>query len=106
TIYFWNNPTRVFNINTQTWEYTGTRYVTYSAAGFVPFQYEENSILVGQGFIVQTTASSVNFTNDMRIETDGDFFRNPSEKNRFWIRLSNGHHDYNQIMVSYMSGAT
>ncbi len=106
TLYFWNNPERIFNETTQLWEYTGTRYVTYSSAGFVPFEYEGNSITTSQGFIVQTSGSSVNFTNEMRVSDAGSFFRNPAEKHRFWLKLSAGDSDYNQMLVSYMPEAT
>src|SRR5690606_204304 len=39
TIYFWNNPERVLVEAPDTYGYTGTKYVTYSAGNYVPFDY-------------------------------------------------------------------
>ncbi|MFA7688353.1 MAG: T9SS sorting signal type C domain-containing protein [Moheibacter sp.] len=65
-------------------------------------------IAVGQGFIVATTNTSVNFTNSMRTADATDFFRpSTTEKHRFWINLLDDENvGFNQILVGYMEGAT
>src|SRR5690606_30640634 len=60
TIYFWNNPERV-ETEPGVYEYQGTKYVTYAGGNFVPYDYQNSMISVGQGFIVYSTGSSVNF---------------------------------------------
>ncbi|SMC58582.1 choice-of-anchor Q domain-containing protein [Moheibacter sediminis] len=110
TVYFWNNPERIFNPSTGLWEYVGTRYVTCSAVGFSEPQYEGMSIAPGQGFIVYTTAASVNFNNSFRVNSNEIFFRTESEsreKHRIWLRLSDiDDKQFNQILIGYMNGGT
>lgn len=106
TLYFWNNPERIDN-GDGTWSYTGTKYITFTGAGFSDPSYDGNSITVGQGFIVESTGSSVNFTNEMRVADAGEFFKNGAEKHRLWLNLSNEeNHNYNNILIGYMEGAT
>lgn len=105
-LYFWNNPERIDN-GDGTWGYSGTRYITFTGAGFSDPTYDGSSITVGQGFIVESTTSSVNFSNDMRITDEGTFFKNETERHRLWLDLSNDENQsYNKILVGYMEGAT
>jgi len=117
TLYFWNNPGRhlVDDNGTpevpedDTYAYDdGTHYVTCSLGGFDDPEYIDKSISVGQGFIVYTTESSVNFNNGMRVSTDEAFFKTDElERNRIWLSLLNADHQkLNSILVSYMTGAT
>src|SRR5690606_18660007 len=83
TVYFWNNPNRQLvsdngtpeNTEDDIYEYVGTHYVTCSLGGFDDPEYIGKSISVGQGFIVYTTESSVNFNNGMRVNTDEAFLK-------------------------------
>lgn len=107
-LYFWNNPERIYNAGTGTWGYTGTRYISYSTLGFSNPFYEGSSIAVGQGFIVYSTGSNVNFNNSMRVSSKETFFKvDGTERDRIWINLSydNGQ-VYNQVLAGYMTGAT
>lgn len=108
-LFFWNNPQRIYNPETETWGYTGTRYVAYSALGFNNPDYEGKTISTGQGFIVYSAgSSSVNFNNSMRTSDDATFFKmDEPERHRFWLKLSEtDNHLLNHILIGYMSGAT
>ena len=108
TIYFWNNPERVFDEGTETWGYTGNRYITFTGAGYSNGDYDGNSISVGQGFIAYSTGSSITFDNSIRVDTEENFFKTEdTEKHRFWLNLTNdAGQSYNQTLTAYMSGAT
>lgn len=107
-IFFWNNPERVYNEETDSWGYTGSRYITYSALGFSNPDYEGKSISSGQGFIVYTSGGSVNFDNSMRTGTEESFFKTEqAEQHRFWLRLKDKRdHTLNDILIGYREGAT
>ncbi|WP_375237800.1 choice-of-anchor D domain-containing protein [Aurantibacter sp.] len=67
------------------------------------------SFLVTYSNTPASTSGNVTFTNSMRETGDNDqFFRNNSESvpNKFWLNLSNDFGLYNQILVSYVDGAT
>ncbi|SMC43445.1 T9SS sorting signal type C domain-containing protein [Moheibacter sediminis] len=100
-IYYWNN-TGVAGNNYATYTFLGG---TAAGGGSdIPGQF----ISVGQGFIVATTGSSVNFDNTMRVGDPANFFKADAiEKHRFWLDLTNENSEkYNQILVGYMTGAT
>ncbi|MFA7686819.1 MAG: choice-of-anchor Q domain-containing protein [Moheibacter sp.] len=107
-LFFWNNPQRIYNAETENWGYTGTRYVAYSSLGFNNPDYEGKSISVGQGFIVYTTGSSVHFDNSMRASDDATFFKtDETERHRFWLKLKDrDNHTLNDILIGYMTGST
>src|SRR5690606_17868706 len=71
TLYLWVNTALVDG------EYTGTNYATYTDAGGAanaPGGNEPSGIVaVGQGFIVKTSGTAVNFNNSMRTNSDTDF---------------------------------
>ncbi len=107
-LYFWRKTN-----NTAT-----SSYATYTLAGGVgtdsnsgdPLGLVPNGVIqVGQGFIVKSTSTSINFDNTMRIgDNNNQFFRNSSEIENNRIRLtatgSNGF--YSQVLVNYRSEAT
>jgi len=107
-LFFWNNPERIYNEDTQSWGYTGSRYVAYSSLGFNNPAYEGKSISVGQGFIAYTSGSSVSFDNSMRTSAEESFFKtDETERHRFWLKLEDKEgHTLNQILIGYMTGAT
>lgn len=106
TFYFWVNTPLVEG------EYTGTSYATYTIAGGtanMPEGDEPSGIIAaGQGFIVFTTDNSVSFDNTMRTSNATNFFKTTDiERNRFWLNLSGENNlGMNQILISYMEGAT
>lgn len=93
-------------------------YATYTLAGGVgtgsnlgdPLGLVPNGVIqVGQGFIVKSTSSSINFDNTMRIaDNNNQFLRSDDEIENNRIRLtaigSNGF--YSQVLVNYRSEAT
>ena len=106
-LYFWTNTNAVVN-----GAYAQNNYASYTAVGGVaasgsgsePTQY----IAVGQGFIAYNSSTQMTFTNDMRTGDVTNFFRTSNvEKSRFWLNLK-GENDvqFNQILLSYMTGAT
>lgn len=106
-LYFWTNTNPAVNGT-----YTQNNYASYTAVGGVsasgsgiePTQY----IAVGQGFVAYNSATQVTFTNDMRCGNSANFFKTTTvEKSRFWLNLKRENDvECNQILLSYMSGAT
>lgn len=100
TLYFWNNT-----------GVAGSNYATYTMLGGAAAgggsQVPDEFISAGQGFLVETTANSVNFDNTMRVGNPAYFFKGEGvEKHRFWLDLNNSeNHRYGQILVGYMNGA-
>ncbi|WP_026704644.1 T9SS type A sorting domain-containing protein [Flavobacterium soli] len=106
-LYFWTNTYAA-----EDGDYTQNNYATYTIAGGTAVNEEgvepTNHIAVGQGFIAYNDTTQVTFTNAMRVNNTTNFFRtNTAERHRFWLNLK-GENDvnYNQILVSYMDGAT
>lgn len=106
-LYFWTNTNAP-----QNGAYTQNNYASYTAVGGVAANAggvePTNFIAVGQGFIAYNGSTQVTFNNSMRVGNSTNFFRTTTaEKHRFWLNLqgeSNVNH--NQILVSYMTGAT
>lgn len=107
-LYFWRKTN-----NTAT-----SSYATYTLAGGVgtdsnsgdPLGLVPNGVIqVGQGFIVKSTSTSINFDNTMRIGDNGNqFFRNSSEieNNRIRLTATGDNGFYSQVLVNYRSEAT
>lgn len=95
---------------------SGSAYATYTLAGGVGTDSSDSSsqipngiIQVGQGFIVKSTSTTINFDNTMRIGDNGNqFFRNSSEieNNRIRLTATGANGFYSQILVNYRSEAT
>ncbi|UPT71485.1 MAG: T9SS sorting signal type C domain-containing protein [Flavobacterium sp. JAD_PAG50586_2] len=91
-------------------------YATYTTAGGVASGGDTSAvpivpnrvIQVGEGFIVRATSTSIEFNNDHRIaNNDNQFLKtNLVERNRIWLNLTDATSNVNQMMVSYMTGAT
>lgn len=101
TLYFW---THTYPVGSAQYN---QNYAAFSRAGSVTSPDIE-SIAVAQGFFVKVNpgTSEVSFDNGMRTNTNPFFYRNPSEKNRYWLSLSKGTEKMNQILVAYMTDAT
>lgn len=101
-LYFWRKTNNA----------TQASYATYTTAGGVEsggdtLNIEPNGIIqVGQGFIVRATSPSLIFNNNQRRENNADQFLKNIERNRIWLRLSEGANLVNGMMVAYMTGAT
>lgn len=106
-LYFWTNTYAA-----EEGDYTQNNYATYTIAGGTAVNETgvepTNFIAVGQGFIAYNDATEVTFNNGMRVGTSSDFFRsNFTEKHRFWLNFKGENNvNFNQILVSYMDGAT
>ena len=106
-LYFWTNT-----FAAEDGVYTQNNYATYTAAGGTSVNESgiepTNFIAAGQGFIAYNGSSEVTFTNDIRVDNSTNFFKTTTlERNRFWLNLQNENNEkYNQILVSYMTGAT
>jgi hypothetical protein len=105
-IYFWRKTNNAAT----------SSYATYTLAGGVsnsggdPLLMIPNGFIqVGQGFIARVPAgeSTLEFTNTMRINNNGDqFFRRLFERSRYWLNLTDNLGFFGQTMVAYMTGAT
>lgn len=106
-LYFWTNTNPAEN-----GDYTQNNYASYTAVGGVAANGGEveptNHIAVGQGFIAYNGSTQVTFDNNMRIGSSTNFFKSATvEKHRFWLNLHDENNvNYNQILISYMTGAT
>ncbi|HLF52743.1 reprolysin-like metallopeptidase [Flavobacterium sp.] len=93
-----------------------TSYATYTLAGGAgtgsnsgdPLGLVPNGIIqVGQGFIAKSTATTLSFTNPMRLADNGNqFLRTTANKSRVWLNLTNTNGLFSQTMVAYMPNAT
>ncbi|MBC8884202.1 T9SS sorting signal type C domain-containing protein [Flavobacterium piscinae] len=93
-------------------------YATYTLAGGVgtgsnsgdPLGLVPNGVIqVGQGFIVKSTSTTINFDNTMRIgDNNNQFFRSSSEieNNRIRLTATGENGFYSQLLVNYRSEAT
>ncbi|UPT71489.1 MAG: T9SS sorting signal type C domain-containing protein [Flavobacterium sp. JAD_PAG50586_2] len=105
-LYFWRKTNNA----------SSSSYATYTTAGGVASGGDTSAvpivpngvIQVGEGFIVRATATSIEFNNDQRIaNNDNQFLKtNLVERNRIWLNLTDSETNVNQMMVSYMTGAT
>jgi hypothetical protein len=104
-LYFWRKTNNA----------ASSSYATYTTAGGVKSGGDTLNIVpngfiqVGEGFIVKTTSTSLTFNNGQRVANNADQFLRTAtiERNRIWLNLNdNTNSVVNQMMVSYMTGAT
>ncbi|UPQ77975.1 T9SS sorting signal type C domain-containing protein [Flavobacterium azooxidireducens] len=107
-IYFWRKTNNA----------TTSSYATFTLAGETgpeasegdPLGLVPNGVIqVGQGFIVKSTSTSINFDNTMRIaDNNNQFLRNSSEieNNRIRLTVTGANGFYSQVLVNYRSEAT
>ena len=101
TLYFWRKTNGVAGTSYA----TKTRIGATASGGLTP----SDDIAVGQGFIAIPGATTINFTNAMRVtpSNTSQFLRTTAEeKNRVWLNLSSSSETLCQIMIGYVSGAT
>jgi hypothetical protein len=124
SLYFWTHNTPITNNN-----YSGSDYAIYNylggTVGGVPTGAATNpglnmsvpngKIASGQGFFIKGLVNgTATFRNSMRIPGDNNqFFRMSSEttdstsdKNRYWLDISNADGLFKQVLVGYVNEAT
>ena len=103
-LYFWRKTNNTNN----------SSYAIYTSAGGVANSGGDTlnltpngNIQVGQGFLVRSAvgASSLNFTNAMRVSSAGTFLRSAA-KSRIWLDMTSTDGIFSQTMVAYMTNAT
>ena len=117
TFYFWDNTSNSVTVQGGATT-TNVGYATYNPASqiwtpapnisVIPTQ---NSVKIGQGFIVKATNAadtSLNFNNDMRIAAPATFYNknNSSAEGKFWLRLNSSYNTNNTFAVAYINGAS
>jgi hypothetical protein len=116
TLYFWRKRNAAGGSAYATYNLVGTT-VTAFASGNGSLVVPNGTIQVGQGFIVKTAATSLAFTNAMRVaNNDSQFFKTKQvQKDRIWLNLTRpatkmGTIDipeaFSQALIGYMDGAT
>jgi len=103
SLYFWRKTNGA----------SGSSYAVYNPMGSTiatpSSELPNGTIQVGQGFFVKAkSASSVNFTNAMRVANNVDqFFKTKAvQKDRLWLSLNNAAGAYSQTLVGYTADAT
>lgn len=109
--YFWRKTNNAAN----------TSYATFTpgmgglANGGGGSSIAPNGILqVGQGFIVKSTSTAINFTNAMRVSNhDNQFLRvapsslsESAQKSRIWLKVTTEDNVFGQLLVGYVPNAT
>jgi len=111
-----NNGNEGSNFSTSDYAVINVSGETAGGDGVIPDRY----IPTLQGFFVSynnnasyTSSSgdvahtSILFTNSMRVcNQNNQFFRTSSEKDKLWINLTTDNGVFNQVLVSYLEGAT
>ena len=107
-LYFWRKTNNDLTSSYATYTLAGGTGTKPNTGGDPMLLVPNGVIQVGQGFIVKSSATAINFTNAMRIaNNDNQFFRTSTmERNRIWLNLTNNEGIYSQTLVSYMTGAT
>jgi trimeric autotransporter adhesin len=105
-LYFWRKTN---NANTSS-------YATYTLAGGTgtepnsgdPLALIPNGIIqVGQGFIVRSTSTELQFNNSMRLhDTQNQLLRVSNNKSRMWLNVNGEQEMSHQTMIAYMPGTT
>lgn len=117
TFYFWDNTSNSVTVQSGTTT-TNVGYATYNPASqiwnpapniaIIP---TENSVKIGQGFIVKAINSADNllsFNNSMRVATPSTFFNknNSATEGKFWLRLNSSYNTNNTFAVAYLNDAS
>lgn len=103
TIYLWRKTNDLNGLGTAYATRTRTGY-TVTATSAIP----DETIAVGQGFIVKTTGTTLSFTNAMRTTSNtAHLFKTKAiENNRVWLNLTSKAGAFSQALVAYLTDAT
>lgn len=117
TFYFWDNTSNSVTVQGGATT-TNIGYATYNPvsqiwtpAPNISAIPTENSVKIGQGFIVKATNvadTSLSFNNDMRTATASAFYNknNSSTEGKFWLRLNSSYNTSNTFAIAYINGAS
>lgn len=117
TFYFWDNTSNSVTVQSGATT-SNVGYATYNAASQVwspapnvSVIPTENSVKIGQGFIVKATNTADNllsFNNSMRVATPSTFFNknNSATEGKFWLRLNSSYNTNNTFAVAYLDNAS
>lgn len=115
SLHFWTNTNTAVS-GTYVANNFASRNLTGGTAAINGSLIPDTFIQTGQGFYVNALATKpMYFTNSMRNATSNNQFINrntnvvaseSSEKHRFWLNLSEGNNQHNQILLGYVSNAT
>ncbi|WP_144282449.1 T9SS type A sorting domain-containing protein [Chryseobacterium echinoideorum] len=117
TFYFWDNTSNSVTVQGGATT-TNIGYATYNPvsqiwtpAPNISAIPAENSVKIGQGFIVKATNAadtSLSFSNDMRTAAAATFYNknNSSTEGKFWLRLNSSYNTNNTFAVAYINGAS
>lgn len=115
TLYFWTNTNAAVS-GTYIANNFASRNLTGGTAAINGTLIPDKFIQTGQGFYINSSASGpLYFTNSMRNTTSNYQFINKTantenaiaeEQNRFWLNLSEGTNNHNQILIGYVENAT
>jgi len=117
TFYFWDNTSNSVTVQGGATT-TNVGYATYNPvsqiwtpAPNISVIPAENSVKIGQGFIVKATNAadtSLSFNNNMRIAAPATFYNknNSSAEGKFWLRLNSSYNTNNTFAVAYINGAS
>ena len=102
-LYFWRKENGASNPSYATYTLAGGVANTGGGSALIPTY----AIQVGQGFIVKSTSTSLNFTNSMRVaDNDNLFLRTSNNRDRLWLDLTNANGLFCQTLIGYMADAT
>lgn len=110
-LHFWTNTNAPVDGD---YDAAPNNWASYTFAGGIGTNAADSSSIIpngliaaGQGFVVETSGTSVTFNNTMRSIDTGMFFKTMEvERHRLWLNLSIEDNMLNQMMIAYMDGAT
>jgi hypothetical protein len=106
-LYFWRKTNNTANTSYATYTLAGGTGTLANTGGDPNAMIPDGIVQVGQGFIVKAPASTISFTNSMRLANATSLlFRSVAERHRIWLNLTNTTGVFSQAMISYMTGAT
>ncbi|MCX8523502.1 T9SS type A sorting domain-containing protein [Chryseobacterium formosus] len=117
TFYFWDNTSNSVTVQGGATT-SNVGYATYnpasqiwSPAPNITVIPTENSVKIGQGFIVKAnnpTDNSLSFNNSMRVATPSAFYNknNSATEGKFWLRLNSSYNTNNTFAVAYLDDAS
>lgn len=114
TLHFWTNTNAAVS-GTYVANNFASRNLTGGTAAMNGSLIPDTFIQTGQGFYVNALATGpMYFTNSMRNATSNNQFisknvsnnTSTTEKHRFWLNLSEGNNNHNQILLGYVENAT
>lgn len=117
TFYFWDNTSNSVTVQGGVTT-SNVGYATYnpasqmwSPAPNITIIPTENSVKIGQGFIVKANNAadnSLSFNNSMRVATPSTFYNknNSATEGKFWLRLNSSYNTNNTFAVAYLDDAS